>query len=211
MHNLTFISTVHKKNGKCNADELCKILEKINPDVVFLEALEDTYSNYQQYVFSNFGVFHEQLEIRAIQKYSSISQFEYIPVLGKGLSNSFNEKFNLICQNVHFQKMLENFNSLANVKGFDFLNSVESVNLHEEMRTYGDNILMDNELIKTFNNDIDKYENSMLSNIYSYCMNNKFKNAVFMCGNAHRQSIIDKIETHKNKEGIDFSWIIYGC
>lgn len=210
MHNITFVSTVHKENGKCNADELCEILEEITPDVVFLEALEDTYSKYQQNTFSNFGVTHEKLEIRALQQYSSVSQFEYVPVLEKGLSNSFDKKFNLVCQNIHFQKMLDNFNSLASMKGFDFLNSLKSINLHEEMRKYGDSILKDKELIQTFNNDLDKYENSMLSNIYSFCMNTKLKNAVFMCGVAHRQTIIDKIETYKNKESLDFSWKIYG-
>lgn len=210
MHNITFVSTVHKKIGKCNADELCEILEKIIPDVVFLEALEDTYSKYQQHTFSNFGVTHEKLEIRAIQKYSSVSQFEYVPVLEKGLSNSFDKKFNLVCQNIHFQKMLDKFNLLASMKGFDFLNSLESINLHEEMGKYGNSILKDKELIQTFNNDLDKYENSMLSNIYSFCMNNKFKNAVFMCGVAHRKSIINKIENFNSKENLDIGWNIYG-
>lgn len=87
MHNITFISTVHVEIGKCNADELCKILEKVSLDVIFLEALEDTYSKYQQNIFSLFGVEHKKLEIRAIQKYSIISQFEYVPVLEKELSN----------------------------------------------------------------------------------------------------------------------------
>lgn len=210
MLSITFISTIHKKIGKCNADELCKILEKINPDVVFLEALEDTYSEYQQYTFSNFEVFHEKLEIRALQKYSFISQFEYVPVLVEGLADSFEKKFNLVCQNIHFQKMLDNYNSLASIKGFDFLNSEESIRLHEEMCKYGDSILRDNELIQTFNNDIDKYENSMMTSIYSFCMNTKFKNAVFMCGVAHRQSLIDKIETYKSKKDLDISWKIYG-
>lgn len=210
MNSITFISTVHRKIGKCSADELCEILEKITPDVVFLEALEDTYSKYQQHIFSNFGVFHEKLEIRAIQKYSSISQFDYVPVLGKGLTNSFEEKFNLVCQNIHFQKMLDNYNSLACLNGFDFLNSEESINLHQEMRIHGDSTLKDDDLIQKFNNDIDKYENSMISNIYSFCMNNKFKNAVFICGVAHRQSVIDKIETYKSKDSLDFSWKIYG-
>ena len=175
MQSITFISTIHKQIGKCNADELCKILEKITPEVVFLEALEDTYSEYQQYTFSNFEVFHEKLEIRALQKYSFISQFEYVPVLVEGLADSFDKKFNLVCQNIHFQKMLDNFNSLAFIKGFDFLNSEESIKIHEEMSKFGDSILMDSELIQTFNNDIDKYENSMISSIYSFCMNTKFK------------------------------------
>ena len=210
MHNIIFVSTVHKKMGKCNADELCEILEKITPNVVFLEALEDTYSKYEQHTFSNFRVFHKKLEIKAIQKYSSISQFEYVPVLEKGRANSLGKMFSLVCQNIQYQKMLDNFNSLASKKGFDFLNSAESINLYEEMFEYRDSILNDMELIETFNNDLDIYENSMLSNINSYCMNNKFNNAVFMCGVAHRQSIINKIETYKSKKSLEFSWKIYG-
>ena len=92
MHNITFISTVHGEIGKCNADELHKIIEKISPEVVFLEALEDTYSEYEKILFSSFGVFHKKLEIRAIQKYGCNPPFKYIPVLDNGLSDSFEKK-----------------------------------------------------------------------------------------------------------------------
>ncbi len=81
MHNITFISTVHEENGKCNADELHKIIKKISPEVVFFEALEETYSKYENSMFLSFGVFHKKLEISAIQKYSCNTTFKYIPVL----------------------------------------------------------------------------------------------------------------------------------
>jgi hypothetical protein len=210
MHKITLISTIHKKIGKCNTDELCEILEKITPDVIFLEALEDTYSKYQQNTFSSFGVFHQKLEIRAIQKYRKISSFEYVPVLEKEMPKSFDKKFNIVCQNLQYQKMLDYFNSLASLKGFDFLNSKEGMELHNEIRKIGDQILNDKELNEMFYNDIDEYENSMLSNIYEYCMNNKFMNAVFMCGDAHRYNIINKIETYNCKEKLDINWHIYG-
>jgi hypothetical protein len=47
MHNITFISTIHKEIGKCNAEELYKIIKKLNPEVIFLEAVDETYSNYE--------------------------------------------------------------------------------------------------------------------------------------------------------------------
>lgn len=59
MYHITLISTVHKEIGRCNADELCAIIGKINPEIIFLEALADTYSNYNKMVFSSFGVYHE--------------------------------------------------------------------------------------------------------------------------------------------------------
>lgn len=210
MNSITFISTVHDEMGECSSDELCKILEVINPEVIFIEALEETYSEYQKNTFFNFGVFHKKLEIRAIQKYSLKYQFEYVPVLEKGLSTSFDQKFNSISHNTQFQTMLDNYNSLAGIKGFDFLNSEESINQQEEMRNFGDIIFANKDLIQAFNDDLDKYENSMINNIDLYCKNNKFKKAVFMCGVGHRQSIINKIDTYKSNTKSDYSWEIYG-
>lgn len=210
MHNKTFVGTVHKEIGKCNADELCKILEKVTPDVIFLEALDDTYSKYQQIIFSDFEVFHAKLEIRAFQKYSRVYKFKYVPVLGEELSYSFEEKFNLICQDIKFQKMLDNFESQTGMYGFDFLNSMEGMEFQKAMHDYGNSLISDIAIVQQFDNDIDEYENSMLRNIYKYFTNNKFKNAIFMCGNAHRQSIIKKLKEYKDKGIIDIKWNIYG-
>lgn len=89
MPKITFISTIHEEIGNCNADELSNILKELNPDVIFLEALDDTYSNYDKIKLSSFGVYHRKLEIRAIQKYCLNNSCEYIPVLDNGLSDSF--------------------------------------------------------------------------------------------------------------------------
>jgi hypothetical protein len=47
MPNITFISTIHEEIGKCNAEELYKIIEKLSPGVIFLEAVDETYSDYE--------------------------------------------------------------------------------------------------------------------------------------------------------------------
>lgn len=41
MFNIVLISTEHREFGNCNSDELCKILESINPDVIFEEEPND--------------------------------------------------------------------------------------------------------------------------------------------------------------------------
>jgi hypothetical protein len=173
MYNITFISTRHNEIGKCNPDELCKIIEKIRPEVIFLEALEDTYSKYDDSLFSSFGVYHKKLEISAIQKYSFFNNpFDYVPVLNNELSDAFERKYSIVCQNQGFQKLLDNFSYLTAEHGFEFLNSIECIKLQEEMRMLEPLILKDIELEKAVNVDIDEYENSMLQNIYSYCKNN---------------------------------------
>ena len=210
MHQITLISTVHEEIGKCNSDELCEIIEKISPDVIFLEALGNTYSDYDKLMFSSFGVFHRKLEISAIQKYGVNNSFEYVPVLDNGLSDSFDKKYDMVCENRELQKLIDNLKSLTAEHGFKFLNSIDSIKLHEEMRMLERRILNESEIEKVAIQDIDEYENSMIRNIYSYCKTNTFNTAVFMCGVAHRKSIIEKIEKRKAQEDIDLSWTIFG-
>lgn len=208
--NITFISTVHKEIGKCNADELCSILIKENPEVIFLESLESTYSGYERSLLSSFGVYHKKLEIKAIQIYNQNSSFVYVPVLDNGLSELFNSKYNRVCENIELQKMLDDFDLIASAMGFQFLNSEASIKMQEEMRVLECRLLNDNELNRLINKHIDDYENSMMRNIYSYCRNNQFEKAVYMCGVAHRKSIIEKIGINNHKENLDLNWTIFG-
>ena len=210
MHNITFISTIHKENGKCTAEELCSIIEKIKPEVIFLETLEETYSEYQHSTFFQFGVFHSKLEIAAIQKYNYIDSFKYFPVLDKGMSNVFDRKYSVLSQHSELQILMDNFNALLDKSGFKLLNSEENIKLQDEMRILEDLLLNDSKLAEEFAISIDEYENSMLRNIYSYCQNNQFITAIFMCGAAHRKSIIEKIEKSKTQESIKLNWTIFG-
>jgi hypothetical protein len=209
MHKITFVSTVHQELGKCNADELHNIIVKISPEVIFLEALDATYSNYEKYLFSSFGVCHKKLEINAIQQYNCNTSFKYVPVLDNGLSDAFEKKYSSVCERTEFQKLLDNFNSLAGTRGFQFLNSAESISIQEEMRLLGDRLLNDSGLNKAANEDIDAYENSMIRNIYSYCSKSQFDRAIFMCGVAHRKSIIEKVEKFNNQGEMRLNWVIF--
>ncbi|MEM9824198.1 MAG: hypothetical protein AAF985_24145 [Bacteroidota bacterium] len=210
MHNITFISTTHQEIGKCNADELCAILEKMNPEVIFLEALETTYSEYEQLQFRSFGVYHRKLEIRAIQQYANHFPLEYVPVLDTVFSDSFYNKYSSIGQRIPLQKMLDNYHSLVRKQGFEFLNSTESMKLQEEMRELENHFLDDKPLEKAVNETVDAYENSMMRNIYSYCNNHQFDRAIFLCGAAHRCSIIEKIQIYKRNEKLALTWRVYG-
>lgn len=206
MYHITFISTTHRENGHCNANELCKIIEELAPEVIFLEALKDTYSKYEQYLFSEFGIFHKQLEIESLQKYCYKSSFEYVPVLDDGMSEAFDKKYEVATQNIELQNKIENFNAFSAKSGFQFLNSDFSIQLHEDMRTFENKILSDNRLNKDAIDAIDAYENLMLENIYSYCKTNTFSKAIFMCGVAHRKSIAEKIREFNAKDEIVLDW-----
>jgi hypothetical protein len=209
MHHITFISTIHKEIGNCSAEELYKIIEKLSPEVIFLEAIDETYSGYENYLFSTYGVYHKKLELAAIQKYNLSTSFEYVPVCENGLSDAFDRKNKIVCENREMQQLIDNYNFLAEKYGFKFLNSLESINLQEEMRVLETRILNNTELDEMVKADIEAYENPMIRNIYSYCNNNHFSSAIFMCGVAHRKSIIEKIEKSKTAEQVNLTWTIF--
>lgn len=70
-------------------------------------------------------------------------------------------------------------------------------------------LLNDDKINKMVSEDIEEYENSMLRNIYSYCKKNQFDTAIFMCGSAHRKSIIEKIGKFNVLEEISLKWKIF--
>ncbi|HZX75351.1 MAG TPA: hypothetical protein VFE57_13070, partial [Cyclobacteriaceae bacterium] len=164
---------------------------------------------YENYLFSTFGVYHKKLEISAIQKYSFNTSFEYVPVCENGLSDAFHRKIKIVSQNRELQKLIDNFNSLAGKHGFKFLNSFEGMNLQEEMRLLESHILNNSDLEKEVKTDIDAYENPMIRNIYSYCNSNHLGSAIFMCGAAHRKSIIEKIEKSMAEQQMNVAWTIF--
>lgn len=209
LHNITLISTIHKEYGNCNSNELLKIIENICPDVIFLESFEDNYSKYDQMIFSQFGVYKERLELKTIQKYSQNHTFEYVPVLDIGLSDEFETKIKIVSENKDYQRLLDNYNLLEVDDGFQFLNSEKSIILQEEMRELENRIINNEIMQQKVNASIDAYENSMLRNIYSFCKKKSFNTAIFMCGAAHRKSIIEKIKEYEINSEIKLNWTFY--
>jgi len=210
MHNITFISTVHEETGQCNSEELYKIIEKLSPEVIFLEADDETYLPYEHDTFSTYGVYHKKLEIAAIQKYDrSNALFEYVPVCENSISDALYRKHKIVGQNIERQQLVDHFKSLAEKHGFKFLNSLECVNFHEEIRVLERQIFNGSGEDEIFKAAIDAYENPMIRNIYSYCNNNHFNSAIFMCGAAHRKSIIEKIDRAKTEEQVDLTWTVF--
>lgn len=209
MYNITLLSTVHKEIGKCNSEELYKIFQSISPDVIFLEAFENSYSQYHQMLFSQFGVYQERLEIKAIQAYSQNHAFKYVPVLDIGLSDEFETKLEIVSQNIDYQRLLDNYISVEKENGFQFLNSEEQIAYQELMRELENRIIDNTIMHQKADESMDAYEHSMLRNVYTFCQDNSFKSAIFMCGAGHRKTITQKIKEYELKENIKLNWTFY--
>jgi hypothetical protein len=206
---ITLISTVHKEIGKCNSYELSNIIESLNPDVIFLESFENSYSNYHDLLLSQFGIYQERLEIKALQILRQKHTFKYVPVLDIGLSNEFEAKIEIVSNNNDYRRLLDNYILLETEFGFQFLNSESQIIFQEQMRKMENHIIDNIVILQKANDSIDAYEHSMLRNIYLFCKDNSFEKAIFMCGSGHRKTIAQKIREYEKHEKIKLDWNFY--
>ena len=216
MHNITLVCTSHSERGKCNADELFKIIEHISPDVIFEELTPNLYD-----ILYNKNILAESapLEIKCIRKYIQLHNIKNIPVdievsstFSKGIYHAFAEfeKYDLYNEiEFELKKKIE-------LGGFDYLNSYEYSNLVEKQRSDESKILEDvnnnqlNRIYKSYYDDQDFREIIMLNTIYNYSLVNDYDHAVFLIGAGHRRSIIQKVAEYQLKDIIKLNWSFYG-
>lgn len=217
MQNVTLISTEHVESGKCNSDELHKIIESINPDIIFEEETND--DTFQKY-YNEENSFNS-LEVQCVKKYLQNHVIEHIPI-DIGLSQFVNfREWDYMFDNFKrynvYNQIVKKHCTLRDKDGFTYLNSEECTELFEIMKSTERQIIdwsgiNKNELVRIYNlfhQEHDNRENGMLQNIYYYSKENQYKRAVFLLGFAHRKSIIQKIKEHKTKETPKLNWIFY--
>jgi len=210
MSRITLISTRHKEHGKCNADELASIIREQRPEVIFVEAPKDLYSKSDRMRFEEFGVYHPKLEIGALQKLGSKYVARYMPVLDFPMTNLFDEIYGGIPQSPELDLKSSEFDNLQFQKGFAFLNSQEGMAFHTCLRNLVNSLMPNKELLAEFDVKLNKYEDSMIANIYSYSKNNSFEKAVFLCGSAHRASLNEKFKSFEIREKLGIKWDLFG-
>jgi len=216
MHNITLVCTSHSERGKCNADELFKIIEQISPDMVFEELTPYLYD-----ILYNKGIFDESapIEFKCIRRYKQQHNIKNIPVdieVVSTLSNNVNQMLALF-EKYDIYKVLEiEQKKKIELEGFDFLNSDEFSDLVEKQRTIERKIVEEinnsqlNRIYKSFNTDLDFRENFMLNTIYAYSKENNYDQAVFLIGAGHRSSIIRKVAEYQLKKKLKLNWTFYG-
>ena len=215
MQNISLVFTFHSESSKCNADELYKIIEQINPDVVFEEL-----TPYLHDILYNKGIFHDSapLEFKCIWNYKLQHNIKNIPVdieVGSTSSEDTDLMFALFKKHDNCNVIENEQKKKIEQNGFDFLNSDEHSDLVNKQRSIESKILEDvnsnllSKIYKSFYDDMDFRENIMLNNIYAYSKENNYDRAVFLIGAGHRRSIIRKIAEYQLKEKIKLNWTFY--
>ncbi len=215
MYNVTLISTEHRESGKCNSDELYKIIEFLDPEVIFEEEVDD--ERYQKlYTDENYV---KSLEVKCVIRYLQNHDTNHIPI---DIESNFNFKewdymFDTFKKYNVYNQIVEEHCKQRDRDGFTYLNSGKCVDLFDKMKATERQLiefsgLNKNELLRIhsiFHKKHDNRENDMLLNIYNYSRENQYKQAVFLLGYAHRNSIMKKIKESVTQWEPKINWTFY--
>ena len=211
MYNITLICTVHEEKGICNLNELYKIIEKINPEIIFEEIPPSAFDAYYKDKNRN------NLETNTINKYLESHQIEHIPVDYFNIPTSFFEDNGYMHKrveaiNFEYRKLIDTHSSYVEQYGFKYLNSIDCNNIHNKLYNTIEKALQkinDDKLFETYklwNDVIEKREYEMINNINIYSKEHRFNRGLFFIGAAHRESIINKIQKHAGTEYVKLNW-----
>lgn len=217
MQSIIIISTEHMESGKCNSDELLKIIESIKPDVIFEEEPDDEKYHSYYSVPNSF----KSLEIRAIIKYKQNHSLLNIPVdkpineyASIFLLDNFTKLFNRFPEHT---KLVKEHCNLRDNNGFIYLNSEECAVLNEKINLVENQIISKittaenkiNTLYEFFQQEVNARESKMIENIYEFSKSNKFKKAVFFIGYRHRESLRKKVFESATLNINEIQWVFY--
>lgn len=214
MYNVLMIGVYHVAKGVCNHIELCKILEKIKPDVIFEETPPSYFDKY--YIDKT----DRRLESDAILIYLERKHVEHILVDCEIIPpDSFfreNEELNIWVErrNYDYRNSIDMISALTNQYGFKFLNNDDYNNLNARIESAIDNTIRNPNkdgwirIRKNWNEHNNLREHTMLENIYKYSKEHQYETGIFLVGAAHKVSMIKKIPEYQSKENSILNWNI---
>lgn len=204
MHKLTIVCSVHNANGKCNVEQLVKILQAIGPDVIFQEILPS----------------HDwSLEAQAAAEYRKfkLCQQVYVdeyktPADAAGIKRHLDSGFEYVAEISEEYRPLEKEIELRTRQyGFDYLNSADFEKANAQMSEIEDEIMggKAGDALRWFRQFMHRREIEMMRNIYAYSRENAFDSGVLLVGAAHKTGIAKKIESFDGKEPGLITWNFY--
>lgn len=230
MNSITLIGTIHSENGQCTADELYKIVESVNPEVIFDELprhFSDMFysDSFDTHFANNINrdSLRVPLEVKCIKKYKQNYNIKIVPVdIDVTQETSKNQQenyfmFSTFFKNEDYKKLDYEKETLIAQEGFHFLNSNKFLDFEKKKELVEKNIIeseiQKNRLLniyRLFRAEQYTREDAMLRNIYNYSKGNQYDQAVFLVGAEHKKSIMQKITVYEKLSEIKLNWAMYG-
>lgn len=212
MNNIIVVSSFHLNHGKCNPDELYKIIEEIKPEIIFEELSSDTFS----LVYAE-GYIPNTIEPVAIKKYLKNYPIKHFPVDTYPINESdlFSGADEIAKRSIKYVRLWKEQLSMLTQDGFNFLNSNACNELLDKIRNIEETVLSEinnaklNREFKSERELHNKREYEMLRNIYNYSKQYPYNKAMFICGADHRKPLKHKIQEYETKENLNLDWTFY--
>lgn len=214
MKRISVVGTYHKERGNANVPELLAILERIKPEVIFLEIPPAVFDYYLSGPRRN-------LETTAVLLYAESHDVRLVPVDLPTPEEDFFQNHEHVYErvadmNAEVRRLTGTHSRAVYDYGFAFLNSDQCSALWShfyEVMQAGINALGDPRLTEHYeawNRNKALREKAMITNIEDHCQQASFSSAAFLVGAAHRQSIIDLLRTEPGAASSTIQWDFAG-
>ena len=209
MNCVSLISTVHEEMGLANVSELRAILERIQPEVIFLEVPPAAFEDY----FEN----SQNLEAKAVRQYRVAHQVQLVAVDLPTPSGDFFVNFEDLRRRIRqvspeYRRLTKWDGDCIREFGFAYLNSDDCgelwLSVYKEILSTIE-WLKDSSLLAPHESWVetnDRREQAMLDNIQKYCGDNTCHRGAFLAGAAHRQPIIEKSRKQTAASSTTIEW-----
>lgn len=217
MYSVTLVCTHHSEFGKCNSDELYKIIKSIRPNVIFEELPQELFDMF----YKENKIPNEPPEIKSVKRYIKDHTINHIPVdiepSDRLSSNEIYNVFNAVGKYAVYSKLEEEHKKLVFQEGYHFLNSPHSEELIEKKKSLEKSLIefqINKEQLsrihELFYEEQHKREYEIIKNIYNYSKKTAFDQALLLIGSGHRKTIFEKVKGYESEDHVKLNWTLYG-
>lgn len=210
MKRVSVVFTVHEEKGLANISGLVAILERIQPEVIFLEIPPAAFDDY------SIGR-RKNLESTAARLYRENHRVDLIPVDLPTPTPDYFEHFQMLSESVEAastdcRRLVTWHSNYVSDCGFTYLNSERCSALLAELHDatlVAITKIADHGLAEFYDLWITTDEGrdrAMMTNIVSHCQQASFARAAFLVGAAHRKSIVELSRTERGSASSAIQW-----
>ena len=215
MKRVSVVGTRHEEKGRANSSELLAILERIKPEVIFLECPPAAFDAY-------FNGDPGNLEAIAVSRYCENHNVDLIPVdlptpEGDFFANDRDLHRRIERTSPDYRRLVDWYSQNLSAHGFAYLNSKDCSDLfshlHEAILDAIEKDVDHRRLAEVYDRWIRTEElrdREMVRNIENHCRQASFSSAAFLVGAAHRQSIIDLSSSEPRAASSTIQWDFAG-
>jgi len=209
MKRIAVVCTVHEEKGLANVPGLLAILERIKPELIFLEVPSAALDDYLTGSRSD-------LESATVSRYRAEHVVDLVPVdLPTPEADFFTNNEDLFERiertSPDYCRLVDWHSENVRAHGFAYLNSEHCSDFFSQLRQATDSAiesLADQRLAERYdlwNRTNTLRDEAMMTNIENHCRQTSFSRAAFLVGAAHRQSIL----TLSRSEGAAPSTVVW--